>query len=148
MTLPPISGEALAAVSRELVRMKAQHYGKGPMETKTYANDNFLFCVMKGGLTRVEETLVAGGEAALVRTVRPRFQEQVREMFVSSVEEIVGRKVLAYESQILFDPDTIVEIFLLADDKARRRSRLSRAPASPGTSSRRSHPLPCRSAPR
>jgi hypothetical protein len=30
------------------------------------------------------------------------------------VEEITGRQVLTYQSQILFDPDYIVEMFVLA----------------------------------
>jgi hypothetical protein len=37
----------------------------------------------------------------------------MRDEFVGAVERLTGRKVLTYESQILFDPDTVVEIFLL-----------------------------------
>lgn len=44
-----ITGQILAAVSSEIVRLKAQHYGKGAVEAKTYLNDDFLFVVTKGG---------------------------------------------------------------------------------------------------
>lgn len=33
---------------------------------------------------------------------------------VRAVEEILGRKVLTYHSQILFSPDRAIEIFVLA----------------------------------
>jgi uncharacterized protein YbcI len=109
----PITGEVLAAISSECVRLKASLFGKGPTMAKTYLNDNFLFCVMKGGLTRVEETLVGGGDQALVRQVRLRFQEQVSASFRGAVERIAERRVVAYESQVVFNPDWVVEIFVL-----------------------------------
>lgn len=111
-----VSGEILSAISNEMVRLKAQHYGKGPVEAKSYLNDDFLFVVMKGGMTPVEQTLIEGGDAVLVRRVRLRFQEQMSTAFKDAVERLVGRKVLAYQSQVLFDPDYAIEIFLLSDD--------------------------------
>ncbi|MDQ4095070.1 MAG: DUF2294 domain-containing protein [Actinomycetota bacterium] len=110
---PEIPGEALAAISAELVRLKAQRFGKGPVEAKTYVNDNFVFCVMRGGLTVVEKTMVHAGDADLIRELRLRFQARLAEPFCSAVERITGFAVLAYESQILFDPDYTVEIFVL-----------------------------------
>lgn len=106
-------GEILAAISNEMVRLKAQHYGKGAVEAKTYDCDDFLFCVMKGVATKAEQVLIAAGERDTVRDFRLKFQEQMREEFVGTVERLTSRKVLTYESQILFDPDTVVEIFLL-----------------------------------
>ncbi len=108
-----IDGETLAAISNELVRLKAQHYGKGPEEAKSYLNDDFLFVVMRGGMTRVEETLIGAGDENLVREVRLRFQQQMRVAFQETVESLTGRKVLAYESQVLFEPNYAVEIFVL-----------------------------------
>ena len=108
-----ISGEMLAAMSNELVRLKAHHYGKGPVEAKAYQNDDFVFCVMKGGFTRVEETLIGAGDEALVRTVRLRFQEQMTIAIRDTVERTLGRPVIGYQSQIMVNPDYAVEIFLL-----------------------------------
>lgn len=62
----------------------------------------------------MEETLVAAGDFKLVQQVRLRFQEQMHESFTGAVERIVGRKVLAYESQLVIDPDYAFEIFVLA----------------------------------
>jgi uncharacterized protein YbcI len=108
-----IPNETLAAISDELARLKAQHYGRGPENAKTYLNDDYVFCVMVGGLTRVEQTLVDGGDEALVRQVRLRFQEQMRDAFVSTVERHTRRRVLNYQSQIMLKPDYTVEMFVL-----------------------------------
>lgn len=108
-----LPGDVLAAISREMVRLKAQHYGKGPTEVKTYVCDDWLFCVMKGGMTTVEQTLLEHGEEQLVRRVRLRFQENMDESFKGAVGRLTGREVLTYQSQVLFDPDFVIEIFLL-----------------------------------
>src|SRR3712207_2421741 len=113
--VPGIPGEVLAAISSEMVRLKAQNFGKGPVEAKTYECDDFLFCVMKGVTTKAEQVLISSGEKQVVRDFRLAFQEKMRADFIGAVERITDRKVLTYESQILFDPDTVVEIFLLED---------------------------------
>ena len=120
-----ITGDQLAALSNELVRLKAQHYGKGPTGAKAYLNDNFLFVVMRDGVTPVEQTLIAGGDEALVRTVRLRFQEQMTMVFRDAVEKTIGRKVIGYQSQLLVNPDYAVEIFVLGDDADVARSGLA-----------------------
>jgi uncharacterized protein YbcI len=110
-----IPGEQLAAITREMVRIKSQHYGKGATEAKSYQCDNFLFCVMKGGITTVEQNLLEHGDADLVRQVRLRFQHNNGETFRQAVQRITGRRVLSYESQVLFAPDYVVEMFVLDD---------------------------------
>lgn len=114
-TSPQLSGEQLAAIANEMVRIKAEFYGKGPTEAKAYQNDDVLLCVMKGGLTTVERTLLAGGEYDLVRDVRVKFQDQMRSTFEGAVERIAGRHVLCYESQITFDPTYIFELCVLGE---------------------------------
>ena len=107
------SGSVRLAISNALVTVKKQLYGKGPVKAKTYLNDNYVFSVLEGGLTRNEETLLAAGEHALVRDYRLRFQEAVAETIRAAVEEVTGRKVLAYHSQIVFEPERMFEIFVL-----------------------------------
>jgi uncharacterized protein YbcI len=100
-------------ISNAMVGLKKEFYGKGPTEAKTYINDQYVFCVMKGGLTRNEQTLIDRGEATLVRTYRLRFQEAMADATTESIERITGRRVLAYHSQIVFDPEHTVEFFVL-----------------------------------
>jgi len=102
-------------ISSAMVGMKKEYYGKGPDRAKTFINDEYVFVVMEGGLTRNEQTLLAAGEHALVRSYRLRFQESMTATTCGAVEEITGRKVLTYHSQILFDPARAIEIFVLDD---------------------------------
>jgi uncharacterized protein YbcI len=117
-----LSGEQLAAITREMVRIKSQHYGRGATEAKSYQCDNFLFCVLKGGMTVVERDLLAHGDEALVREVRLRFQENNADTFCDAVERIARRRVLTYQSQILFEPDYTVEMFVLGDKPRDQRA--------------------------
>jgi len=110
-----LSGEQLSRIANEMVRIKAEHYGKGPVQAHAYQNGNIVFCVMKDGFTTVERTLLKGGEDQLVREVRLRFQDQMNETFRQAVERIVDRKVLAFASQVVFDPDLVFEICVLDD---------------------------------
>ena len=107
------TGNLRLAISNALVSVKKQLYGKGPVKAKTYLNDNYVFSVLEGGLTKNEETLLQAGEQRLVREYRLRFQEAVAKTIVTAVEEVTARKVLAYHSQIVFDPDRAFEIFVL-----------------------------------
>ena len=100
-------------ISSAMVGMKKEYFGKGPDRAKTFINDEYVFVVMEGGLTRNEQTLLAAGQHDLVRSYRLRFQEAMTATTVGAVEEIVGRKVLTYHSQILFDPERAIEIFVL-----------------------------------
>lgn len=115
MAAQTLTGEQLAAITREMVRLKSQRYGRGATEAKTYQCDGFIFCVLKGGMTAVERDLLEHGDGGLVRQVRLRFQENNRAAFEQAVEQITGREVLTYQSQVLFDPDYTVEIFVLGD---------------------------------
>lgn len=114
MNSPPERlGEVLGRVSAALVQAKANYYGRGPDHARTYLNDDYLFCVMSGGLTESEETLLRSGDYETVRNYRLKFQDVVAPLLMSTVQELLGRKVLTYHSQILFDPTRIFEIFVL-----------------------------------
>jgi uncharacterized protein YbcI len=107
------AGSLRAGTSNAMVGLKKEYYGKGPVKAKTYINDNIVFCVLQGGLTRNEETLLSVGEEDLIRTFRLRFQEAMGEPTTKAVEELTGRKVIGYHSQIVFHPDHSFEIFVL-----------------------------------
>jgi uncharacterized protein YbcI len=102
-----------AKISNAMVGLKKDFYGKGPTKAKTFLNDNYVFCVMEGGLTRNETTLIARGHEDLVRNYRLRFQEAMENPTVEAVQRITGRKVIGYHSQIVFNPERAFEIFVL-----------------------------------
>jgi uncharacterized protein YbcI len=106
-------GSVRTAVANAMVGMKKQFYGRGPTAAKAWILDDYVFVVMEGGLTRNEETLLADGKQDLVRTYRLSFQETIGDTVMQAVSEIVGRRVLTYHSQIVFDPARTFEIFVL-----------------------------------
>jgi uncharacterized protein YbcI len=110
------SGERLAAISNAVVGIFSEYYGRGPTKAKSYVFDNYVLCVLEDILTTVERTLVERGRQDLVRTVRLTFQEAVSERFTGAVSEIMGRKVLSYHSQVIFDPPMGFEIFVLEEE--------------------------------
>jgi uncharacterized protein YbcI len=109
-------GELVGRVSRELVHALKLSYGKGPTKAKSYLCDDILLVVMQGGLLPAETTMVERGRDDLVREFRQQFENELAHAFTALVEEITGRKVLNYQSQIMFDPDMIFELFVLDGD--------------------------------
>jgi len=103
----------LSRVSTALVGLHKEYYGKGPTRAKTFLVDDTLMCLLHGGLTVVERTLIAAGRSGAVHDVRQSFQAAMKDPFIRLVEEITGRKVVAYLSQIHTDPDIAAEIFVL-----------------------------------
>jgi uncharacterized protein YbcI len=105
--------EQLARVSNAVVSIFSECYGRGPTKAKSYAFDNFVVTVLEDLLTTVERTLVNNGEEDLVRRVRLTFQTIEADRFKDAVAEAMGRKVLTYHSQVVFDPPMGFEIFVL-----------------------------------
>jgi uncharacterized protein YbcI len=106
-------GSLRTGVANAMVGLKKELYGRGPTAAKAWILDDYVFVVLEGGLTRNEETLLADGKADLVRDYRLSFQETVGATAMGAVEELVGRRVLTYHSQIVFDPPRTFEIFVL-----------------------------------
>jgi uncharacterized protein YbcI len=106
-------GSVRAALANAMVGMKKQFYGRGPTAAKAWILDDYVFVALEGGLTRNEETMLADGKEDLVRTYRLSFQETMTDVLTSAVTEITGRKVVAYHSQIVFDPTRTFEMFVL-----------------------------------
>lgn len=106
-------GSLRTALANSMVGMKKQFYGRGPTAAKAWVLDDYVFVALEGGLTRNEETLLADGKADLVRSYRLSFQETMGPTTKAAVEEILGRRVLTYHSQIVFDPPRTFEIFVL-----------------------------------
>jgi uncharacterized protein YbcI len=122
MTGPDIAtarGEMLASISTGLVQLHRQYYGKGPTKAKTYMVNDTVICMLKGGFTTVERTLIDDGKPHEVHEIRRSFQSTMQQHFTGVIEEATGRIVIAYMSQVHTNPDLAVELFVLepADEK-------------------------------
>jgi uncharacterized protein YbcI len=107
-------GQLLAAISNQTVAILREHYGRGPMKAKTYALDDLIVVVMRGsGFTPLEKTIMDSGEPDRVVAMRHDFQRVMRGRFISTIEELTHRKVVAFLSQAHVDPDITMEIFFV-----------------------------------
>jgi uncharacterized protein YbcI len=102
-----------AVISREIVRLHANLYGRGPTKAKTYVHPEYVLCVLDDVFTSAEVTLIRAGKEELVRTTRVAFQEATRKDFCDIVERATGRRVRAFHSQIDPQSNTVMEGFLL-----------------------------------
>jgi uncharacterized protein YbcI len=110
-------GEMRAMISKEIVRLQAEYYGKGPTKAKTYIVDDLVVVVLEESFTRAEKTLAERGEREAIQHIRRRFQQQMADSFTSVVEQATGRKVRVFLSETDIDQDVSVELFLLADER-------------------------------
>jgi uncharacterized protein YbcI len=103
----------LSRISTELVQLHSRYYGKGPTRAKTHLVDDTVLCLLRGGFTTVERTLIDTGKQESVLQMRRSFQQVMEDEFRNVVEEATGRKVIAYMSAVHTDPDLAAELFIL-----------------------------------
>jgi uncharacterized protein YbcI len=107
-------GDVLTAISDGLVALLKEFYGRGPTQAKSYYEDDLVVCVLRGGFSRVEQTLLQGGRGAIVVQQRVEFQELMRERFEAVIQRATGRRVIGFMSGNQQDPDMMCEVFILA----------------------------------
>jgi uncharacterized protein YbcI len=106
-------GKLLAEITNRLVALMREHCGRGPIKAKTYVLDNLIVCVLSNGFTAIERTMIEGGEPDRVLDMRRDFQRLMKVRYSEMIEELTGRKVLAFLSQAHVEPDLTIEIFLM-----------------------------------
>jgi uncharacterized protein YbcI len=110
---PRTHGEVLTAISDGMVGLLKEFYGHGPTRTKSYYHDDLVVCVLRGGFSRVEETLLDGGRGHAVIQQRMEFQEVMRDRFAEVIENATGRRVIGFMSGNQQQPDLMCEVFVL-----------------------------------
>jgi uncharacterized protein YbcI len=107
-------GDVLTAISDGIVALFKEFYGHGPTRTKSYYQDDLVVCLLRGGFSRVEQTLLDGGRGQAVIQQRMEFQEVMRDRFSRVVDEATRRKVIGFMSGNQQHPDLMCEVFILA----------------------------------
>jgi uncharacterized protein YbcI len=102
----------LAEISREMVRLYKEQFGRGPTKAKTsYAGPDVIVCTLENSMTPAERKLAEMGEHQRLRDTRLYFQHATEGDFRSIIERILGRKVRAFNSGIDTETDVSVEVF-------------------------------------
>jgi uncharacterized protein YbcI len=107
-------GSLVAAISRDIVRIHARFYGRGPTKAKTIWRDEIVVCILEDIFTKAEQLLVGGGRFEDVRSHRTAFQDEVEPLFRAGVEAVTGRRVQSFLSQVSID-GVASEVFVLGD---------------------------------
>ena len=107
-------GDVLTAISDGMVGLMKEYYGRGPTRSKSYYEDDLVVCLLRGGFSRVEQTLLEGGRGDSVIHQRMEFQDLMRQRFEAVIERATGRRVIGFMSGNQQDPDIMCEVFILA----------------------------------
>jgi uncharacterized protein YbcI len=124
-------GDVLTAISDGLVGLLKEYYGHGPNRAKSYYQDDLVVCVLRGGFSRVEQTLLKGGRGEAVIQQRMAFQEVMRERFAEVIEEATGRLVIGFMSGNQQHPDLMCEVFILGPSDLVEQHEIPARGASP-----------------
>jgi uncharacterized protein YbcI len=112
-----------AEISREMVRLYKEQFGRGPTKARTeFAGPDVVVCTLENSLTPAERRLVEMGEHQRLRDTRMYFQHATESQFRETIERLTGRRVRAFVSGIDADADVSSEVFHL------ERARASGAP--------------------
>jgi uncharacterized protein YbcI len=105
----------LAQITRAMVALYKEQFGRGPTHARShFAGPDAIICLLEETLTPVERTLVRIGEQQRLREIRMLFQHTAENAFRGAVEEITGRRVIAFTSGFDSGADVASEVFMLA----------------------------------
>ncbi len=106
-------GAITAAISNSMVGLLHRYTGRGPTRARTTIGEDIIVCVLGATLTKGEQSLVEDGKAEVVLHSRRAFQDIMQDEAISAVQELSGRRVVAFMSNNHIDPDLAVEVFIL-----------------------------------
>lgn len=114
---PARQGELASEISNTLVRMLKEHADRGPTKCRTYIDDDLVIVLMRGGYSRLEDTLFEDGKFLDVRATRHAFQDTMEGRFTEVIERLTGREVAAFMSASHQHPDLQMEVFVLDGER-------------------------------
>jgi uncharacterized protein YbcI len=110
----PSGNETLASISGAIVRLYKEQFGRGPTRVHTdWAGADTLVTQLWETLTPAERSMAAMDEHERLRQIRMFFQYAYEKEFCEPVEELTGRKVIAFVSGIDTRADIATEVFVL-----------------------------------
>ena len=111
--------QVLAAISREMVRIYKEQFGRGPTKARShYAGRDTVICTLQDSFTPAERRLAEMGEHQRLRDTRLYFQHATEDEFRGVVEKLTKREVFALVSGVDASKDVSSEIFYLVPESA------------------------------
>lgn len=105
---------ALAKISREIVHLYKEQFGRGPTRARTsFAGPDLVVCTLAETFTPAEQRLAKMGEHQRLRDTRLYFQHATEEQFREVIERALDRRVRAFISGVDTRADISAEVFYL-----------------------------------
>ena len=103
-----------AEISREMVRLYKEQFGRGPTRARTeFAGPDTVISTLEDSLTPAERKLADMNEDQRLRDTRVFFQHATQTEFCEVIERLLERKVRAFVSGIDTSVDVSAEVFYL-----------------------------------
>lgn len=106
-------GRLAAAISEAMVGMLRESLGRGPARAQTFIHDCGVFCLLEETMTPVERTLHDDNRDETVAEIREALHQTMKEPAMAKVEELTGRRVLAFLSDHHRSPDVGMLAFVM-----------------------------------
>jgi uncharacterized protein YbcI len=112
---PPSADQVRDEVSREILRIHEESYGKGASNAHTYIGEDFVVVILDDlELLPNEKFLIEHGRHETVIQVRTQYQHAIRASFSAAIERATGRRVMGFASTTSVDePGFAAEVFKL-----------------------------------
>ena len=100
-------------ITRSVVRLHKEYIGHGPTKARTYIDDDLVVCVLQGGFSRAERTLLDHGQTGAVIDQRQALDEALRRPLSDMIERLIERRVIGFTSAVQADGELSTVVFLL-----------------------------------
>ena len=109
----------LAEISRQIVRLYKEQFGRGPTKAGTsFAGPNTVICTLEDTFTPAERRLAEINEHQRLRDTRLYFQHATEKEFFAVVEGALDRKVRAFVSGMDTRKDVSAEVGFYLEPRA------------------------------
>jgi uncharacterized protein YbcI len=115
-------GGLLEEISRSVVRLHKKNMGQGPTKARTYIGEDLVVCVLQGGFSTAERTLLEHGRTGAVIDQRQALDEALRQPLIEAIERLIKRRVVGLTSAVEPDGELSTEVFLLEPARSARRA--------------------------
>ena len=115
---PATTGPHGLAISNLVVRLLSEYTGRGATQARTHFSDNLITVVVQDLMTKGEHSLIRDGKGELVLETRRAYQDAMGDELSAGVEDITGRKVVAFLSANHLERDVAIESFMLEPGEA------------------------------
>jgi uncharacterized protein YbcI len=102
-----------ARISTRMVKLLSFYTGRGPTKARTTIDTNVVVVVTDDALTTAERNLAEAGESESVVQMRRRFHKVMYSDAVALIEELTGRTVRVFLSDVAPEENVAVHVFVL-----------------------------------